>query len=146
MNGTHAAGAHRYDRHVSEVVNGSEAVDRGSTSIRTVPSEEPLRIFVSSVMRPETESARDACSRVLSTPIYQAWMWEHTPASPDQPREVYLAAVERSEVVIWLVGSETSSPVRDEIELAARLGKRPVRQQRVSLYGRKWLSWWLSRK
>jgi hypothetical protein len=51
-------------------------------------------------------------------------MWEHTPASPDQPREVYLAAVERSEVVIWLVGSETSSPVRDEIELAARLGKR----------------------
>ena len=90
---------------------------------RTVPSEPPLRVFVSSVMGPSERAARDIAYRVLESSLIRVWEFERTPPSPASAKTTYSDAVRHSDVVIWLVGQETTQPVRDEIKLALTLGK-----------------------
>jgi hypothetical protein len=89
----------------------------------TVQSEAPLGVFVSSVIRPEINVARDVCYGVLSRGLFRAWVWEHTPPSPEEPQEAYLAGVENADLVIWLVAAETSAAVRAEIDHAIARSK-----------------------
>src|SRR5690349_5695966 len=89
-----------------------------------VSAEAPLRVFVSSVMRPETVAARLICFKVLSTPPFVPWMWEHTPAAPSGPRDAYVTGVRDADIVVWLVTAETSPAVADEVNAALEADKK----------------------
>jgi hypothetical protein len=89
------------------------------------PGEAKLVAFVSSVMRPELQWARDAVvSALTSNPVLTPWAFEFTPASSDGAEETYLAKVREASVVIWLVGETTTEPVRNEIAEALAAEKR----------------------
>jgi hypothetical protein len=75
-------------------------------------------------MNSELEWARDETFRVLqSRHGFRAWMFEHTPASSESLVSGYLRKVREADLVIWLIGRETTEPVRKEI-LEALASKR----------------------
>ena len=97
---------------------------RKSSTKEIVSSELPLVVFVSSTMNSELEWARDETFRVLqSRHGFRAWMFEHTPASSESLVSGYLRKVREADLVIWLIGRETTEPVRKEI-LEALASKR----------------------
>ena len=83
-------------------------------------AEPPLLVFVSSVMRPELQAARDEVVRVVGrSPILTPWAFEFTPASSTAPDDTYLAKVACfADFVIWLVGELTTPPVENEVHAA----------------------------
>ncbi len=79
---------------------------------------------------------------ISSFPNCREWAFENTPASSESARDYYLRNSARADFVIWLVGSETTQAVADEIHacmaghgrlLAFRLpgGARDERTQRL---------------
>jgi len=83
------------------------------------PGESPLVVFVSSVMNNEMADVRREALEALQTyPYIQPWLFEHVPGSSEPTREGYLRRVRESDLVIWLCGSTTTEPVRDEIHEA----------------------------
>ncbi len=80
--------------------------------------EQPLVCFVSSVMRPEIQWARDATVNALRENQWVSWAFEYTPASSSSPDRSYLTKVHQADFVIWLVGADTTTPVIDEINEA----------------------------
>jgi hypothetical protein len=91
---------------------------------RTVRSTPALVVFVSSVMNDEMEPAREACFKLLQEDRYcSPYLFERTPASADPPERAYLAALDAADIVVWLVGSTTSDPVRLEVERATETTK-----------------------
>ncbi len=87
-----------------------------SNAPRLLPGERPLLAFVSSVMRPELQWARDmTVSSLTGNPALMPWAFEFTPAASEAADETYLAKVREADIVIWLVGAETTAPVRNEI-------------------------------
>jgi len=91
--------------------------------VHTVRATAPLTVFVSSVMTDEMRPARDVCYQVLSQDRYVPYLFERTPASPDSAEHAFLAALDNADVVVWLVGSTTTDPVRQEVEMARKAGK-----------------------
>jgi hypothetical protein len=92
---------------------------------RVIAGERPLLAFVSSVMRPEIQWARDAAVEALTkNPTLLAWAFEYTPASSEAADASYLSKVREADVVVWLVGAITTPPVRDEIAEALAANKR----------------------
>jgi hypothetical protein len=76
-------------------------------------------------MRPELQWARDTVvSALAGSPVLAPWAFEYTPASSDAADTTYLAKVREATVVIWLVGEETTPPVRNEIAEALGARKR----------------------
>ena len=87
-----------------------------------VSSHVPLQAFVSSVMSEDMAPARSVCFDLLAGYL-RVWEFERTPPAPVTAQEAYLGGVERSDLVIWLVGNRTPQAVRDEIELALQQEK-----------------------
>jgi len=76
-------------------------------------------------MDAELKDARDTVFGVLSKPRFLApWMFERTPASPDPVAKTYLRHVREADLVIWIVGSATTSPVQDEVREALANARR----------------------
>jgi hypothetical protein len=89
------------------------------------PGEHPLRAFVSSVMRPELEWARETTVNALNeNPTLVPWAFEFTPLSSDAADNTYLEKVRDADIVIWLVSDETTAPVRNEIAEALAASRR----------------------
>lgn len=92
---------------------------------RVQRSEPPLNVFISSVMRPALQWARDTVKDVLeASPSFVTWAFEYTPASSEPPRDSYLSKVRRCDILVWLAADETTPPVRDEVHTALESGCR----------------------
>ena len=79
-------------------------------------SEDPLLVFISSRQDEELSRARDlAIKEVDSYPGMKAWAFEDTPASSEQARDRYITNAGRADLVIWLIGSTTTTPIVEEI-------------------------------
>ena len=82
-------------------------------------SENDLLVFISSRMSGEMEQARliavDAIKRVQ---FGRPWAFDVTPASSESAEGAYLRKVREADFVVWLVGSETTQPVVNEINEA----------------------------
>ena len=82
-----------------------------------VRAHAPLQVFVSSGMQTELEEhARTICFEHLARDPFTPWLFEYTPATAESASDAYLSAVERSDIVIWLVGSRTSPAVQRELQ------------------------------
>lgn len=76
-------------------------------------------------MRPELEAARKAVVDALSDhPTLIPWAFEFTPARSDAADTTYLSKVREAAVVIWIVGTETTDPVKNEIGEALAAERR----------------------
>jgi len=91
---------------------------------RPLPGEDPLLIFVSSVMNKAVEDlqwARDVVVDVVGdTPFLRSWLFEYTPASSEDVTCSYLAKVREADFFVWLVGMHTTGPVRSEVTEALK--------------------------
>jgi hypothetical protein len=89
------------------------------------PGEQPLLVFVSSVMCPELEWAREETEHTIGhAPFLVPWVFEFTPASSEPVDEGYLRKVREADFVIWLVGEEITEPVQKEIREALASDRR----------------------
>ena len=89
------------------------------------PAERELRAFVSSIMDDDTLQYRntaEAC--LLKSKFLTPWVFENTPASSENLDEFYLRQVREADVVIWIGGDHTSTPVAREINEAIKFNKR----------------------
>src|SRR5690348_6263489 len=84
---------------------------------------EPLKVFISSVMRrsledlsAEREAARAAIEQL--DPIACAWAFENEPASTKRLRDSYLDEVKNCDLMVLIVGRYMTPPVRDEFDAA----------------------------
>lgn len=90
-----------------------------SNKPRIKAGERPLNVFISSVMIPELEWARnETVSTIDRKPYLKRWCFEHAPGSSEPVEEGCLCKVQESEIFIWLVGKETTIPVRKEVQEA----------------------------
>ena len=88
-------------------------------------SEADLLVFISSVMNDELLQARRIAEQTISCfEIGRSWAFEYTPASSEPPTSTYLRKVAESDFVVWIVGSETTQPVVDEIDTCVAAGGR----------------------
>ena len=88
-------------------------------------SENNLLVFISSRMNSEMEPARKiAVEAVNRVEFSQPWAFEYTPASTETTEAAYLRKVREADFVVWLVGSETTQPVVDEISEAMAFARR----------------------
>ena len=95
------------------------------TESPTPRGESDLLVFISSVMTDELKPARhNVVQAVRAFPVNRPWAFEFTPASSKPPAEEYLGKVAEADFVIWLVGSETTQPVVDEIATCVSAGRR----------------------
>ncbi len=73
-------------------------------------------VFISSVMDDDLNPARElAVKAIEELPFGQPWAFEYTPASSQSATDVYLRKVEEADFVVWLVGSNTSQAVINEV-------------------------------
>ena len=85
------------------------------------PSEEPLLIFISSRQDEELAHARElAIDTVASYPGMKVWAFEDAPASSEAARDRYIRNAGRADIVIWLIGSKTSTPIVEEVSACMR--------------------------
>ncbi len=96
-----------------------------SFETRVVRGESDLLVFISSVMSAEMKSARRKAVQILrELPFTQPWAFEFTPANSEPVTDAYLRKVEAADFVVWLVGSDTTQPVVDEINTCIASGRR----------------------
>ena len=91
-------------------------------TVARLRSESDLLVFISSVtdeLKSIRQAAKDA---VLALPLARPWLFEDSPASSESPSDAYLRKVKEADIVIWLIGSETSQPVVDEISVCMSVG------------------------
>ena len=85
------------------------------------PSEDPLLVFISSRQDEELYLARGlAIKEVESYPGMRAWAFEGAPASSEASRDRYVRNAGRADMVIWLIGSKTTTPIVEEINACMR--------------------------
>ena len=88
-------------------------------------SESDLLVFISSVMTDELEWARtEARQTFKDCSIARPWAFEFTPASSEPATDAYLRKIGDADFVVWLVGSQTTQPVVDEINTTIATGRR----------------------
>ena len=84
-----------------------------------------MLVFISSVMTDELQWARDEVVRILKKfPFARPWAFEFTPASSESVTDAYLRKVGDADFVVWLVGSQTTQPVVNEINTSIANGRR----------------------
>ena len=88
------------------------------------PSEVPLLVFVSSRQDPndkEMSRARKlAIDEVASYPGMRVWAFEDAPASSEVARDRYIRNAGGADIVIWLIGSTTKTPIVEEVNACMR--------------------------
>ena len=85
------------------------------------PSEDPLLVFISSRQDEELSVARGlAIKEVERYPGVKAWAFEDAPASSEQARDRYITNAGRADLVIWLIGSTTTTPIVEEVSACMR--------------------------
>ena len=88
------------------------------------PSEDPLQVFISSRQDPkdvEISRARSlAIKEVEGFPVTKVWAFEDAPASSEDARDRYVRNAGRADMVIWLIGSTTTTPIVEEISACMR--------------------------
>ena len=78
--------------------------------------ENELLVFISSVMDDDLNPARELVVKAIEElPFGRPWAFEYTPASSESATDVYLRKVEEADFVVWLVGSNTSQAVVNEV-------------------------------
>lgn len=97
----------------------------GNRESKLISGEQPLVVFISSVMNNELSWARNqATERILGLSGFIPWAFEYTPASSEDAKDGYLRKVRESDLVIWLVGASTTKPVASEIREALSANRR----------------------
>jgi len=92
---------------------------------RVLSGEQPLLVFISSVMRLELASARELAVETFGrAPFLSPWAFEFTPASSEPVDQGYLRKVREADFVVWLVGRDVTQPVQNEIREALRADRR----------------------
>ena len=82
-------------------------------------SENSLLVFISSRMNKEMERARSIAVEAIEKVAFgRPWAFESSPASAQTAEDTYLRKVREADFVVWLVGSETTQSVVDEINEA----------------------------
>ena len=72
--------------------------------ITVQPGERPIKAFVSSVMGPEFDEARNETVRALDEiPLIARWAFEFTPGGSEPVDKAYLRHVRDADFVVWLV-------------------------------------------
>ena len=85
------------------------------------PSEDPLLVFISSRQDEKLSLARGlAIEQVDSYPGMKAWAFEDAPASSEQARDRYITNAGKADLVIWLIGSTTTTPIVEEVSACMR--------------------------
>ena len=88
------------------------------------PSEDPLWVFISSRQDPqdsEMSRARGlAINEVAKYPGMNVWAFEDAPASSETARDRYIANAGKADIVIWLIGSETTKAIVEEVSACMR--------------------------
>lgn len=93
--------------------------DPNAMTAHSQASESDLIVFVSSRINEELKRARTtAVDTINGLTFARAWTFEHTTASSEPPEDTYLRKVRESDFVVWLVGTDTTQPVIDEINMA----------------------------
>lgn len=111
-------------------------------------TEQPLVVFISSVMRTEVDdlsAEREATKATIdSLPITRSWAFEYSPASADPPDETYLDKVDECDIFVLILGAEITAPVAKEYARAKALNKRRLvfikRMKKRSAKADEWLS------
>ena len=80
-------------------------------------SEPDLLVFISSVIEGMREVRKKAKDAVNDYPLTTPWLFEDMPANSESAEDLYLRKVEDSDIVIWLIGDDTSPAVRNEIRI-----------------------------
>ncbi|MEK7626140.1 MAG: hypothetical protein AAB423_02170 [Patescibacteria group bacterium] len=102
-------------------------MNKGNKEPIIYPAEQPLRVFISSVMDKEMGPWRKEAHMALSDAKYMwPWTFEYTPASAEATDENYLRHVREADSVLWLVGSKTTQPVINEIREALANNRRLI--------------------
>ena len=118
------------------------------TAIQQASQEEPLSVFISSVMNPHVEDLsgyRQACQTAIdSLHLTRAWTFEGSPASTESIPEFYLDRIRECDIFVLILGKEITSAVESEYELAWNEGKPRLLfvkpEQERSSRARRWLS------
>ena len=85
------------------------------------PSENPLLVFISSTQDEELSRARTlAIDTVDNYSGMRVWAFEDAPASSEQARDRYITNAGKADLVIWLIGSTTTTPVVEEVNACMR--------------------------
>ena len=80
------------------------------------PSEDPLLVFISSRQDAQLSCPRSlAIKEVDSYPGMKVWAFEGAPASSEAARNRYIKNAGRADIVIWLIGSTTTTPIVEEV-------------------------------
>lgn len=88
-------------------------------------NEQPLMVFISSRMSEEMEYPRQLAVDTINNLDYgRPWAFEYAPASSEPADRTYLRKVSEADFVLWLVGSETTPAVTDEITTAITYERR----------------------
>lgn len=95
------------------------------SSPAVISGERPLKGFISSVMQDKFDWAREETIKTLNEkPYVTLWAFEHTPGSSEQVDKGNLRHVRDSDFFIWLVTSEITTPVSNEIREAIASNRR----------------------
>lgn len=102
-------------------LNAEDAANRALG--RRGTREYPLLVFVSSRMNDDHERVRDEAIAAIEDLSTQPWAFELIGPSGQPPQELYLQAVERCDIFIWLSTGTTTTPVAEEVRHAITVGK-----------------------
>ena len=85
------------------------------------PSEDQLRVFISSRQDEELSRARDSTIKEVDNyPGMKVWAFEDAPASSEAARDRYIRNAGGADLVIWLIGSTTTTPIVEEVSACMR--------------------------
>ena len=87
-------------------------------------SEDPLEVFISSRQDPKDETtSRARALAIKEVDNYlgmKVWAFEEAPASPESARDRYIRNAGEADIVIWLIGSTTTTPIVEEVSACTR--------------------------
>lgn len=88
-----------------------------------VAMENPLLVFISSVIAGMGAERQVAEAAIRTIPLSRPWAFEHSPASALPLAESYLRKVRECDVFVLLLGATLTDPVKREVETAQAAGK-----------------------
>ena len=86
--------------------------------------ENPLHVFISSVISGMEAERRAVKAAAEAIPLTRPWLFEFSSASSLPLEESYLRAVRECDIFVLLLGDRVTDPVKAEVQTAA-VGKKP---------------------